>query len=187
MPRNASFPAITHASLLDVLHYDRGSGVFTWRVSRGRKRAGDQAGCKVSSGWGNYLEIRIFNRAYYAHVLAWFYVTGEWPKQMIDHRNGDSLQNWFDNLRDVPNAHNQHNQLKPQRNNTTGFRGVTARTRKNGAQIYLADIKVGMKKRRLGEYRTPEAASAAYMAAKAQYQPGAIAERLMAPPERDVT
>ena len=66
----------------------------------GRVRRGDVAGWLDDSG---YLRIRIDGKAYYAHKLAWFYVTGE------DLGDTDLLH-----LDGVPH-NNAWNNLKPRR------------------------------------------------------------------------
>lgn len=81
--------------LREILSYDAFTGVFTWRISRGRVRAGAVAGRQHNAG---YHEIRIDGTLYGAHILAFAYITGRWPKR-IDHRDGVKSNNRFDNLR----------------------------------------------------------------------------------------
>ncbi len=46
---------------------------------------------------------------YKAHRLAWFYVHGVWPKEQIDHINGDKADNCIANLRLADFSKNQAN------------------------------------------------------------------------------
>jgi HNH endonuclease len=46
---------------------------------------------------------------YRAGRLAWLYMTGEWPKNQIDHINRDKADNRFCNLRDVTQTENMRN------------------------------------------------------------------------------
>lgn len=150
---------LSEHDLRGVLHYDPETGVFTWRVRRGPVHPGDVAGTLQRRG---YWKITIDRTCYQAHNLAWLYMTGRWPEHEIDHIDRDKLNNRFANLRDVPSATNQHNIVAPQRNNTSGFRGV----RRHGCR-WVAEIKVNYRKHHLGVFDTPEEASAAYWAAKA--------------------
>ena len=59
---------------MDRLYYDPFTGDFTARMTTGRFLKGRVVGTLDDSG---YLRIRINSKAYYAHKLAWFYVTGE--------------------------------------------------------------------------------------------------------------
>lgn len=68
--------------LKSLLHYDPDSGIFTWKVSRGRVKAGKIAGRKSGEG---YFQIQIFRRLYQSHRLAWIYMHGEIKSECIDH------------------------------------------------------------------------------------------------------
>ena len=83
------------------------------------------------------------------------------PDIECDHIDGDGLNNIRSNLRLATRAENQRNRGK-NRNNTTGFKGVSFRkeTRKFQAHIRLNGRRVY-----LGLFPTPEAAHAAYCAA----------------------
>lgn len=85
---------ITQHALKELLHYDRATGVFTWRVKRGSRAAGDLAGYTEVSG---YVRIRVDGVSQYAHRLAWLYVHGTMPKR-VKHRNGDLGYNPMSNL-----------------------------------------------------------------------------------------
>lgn len=72
---------------------------------------------------------------------------------MVDHRNGNGLDNQRDNLRIVTRSQNLHNR-KPVPGR---YRGVV---KHNGR--WLARISVGNKKRHLGTFATPEQAALAW-------------------------
>lgn len=152
----------THDRVRSVLHYEPGTGVFTWLITKGpRARVGAVAGSPTPRG---YWTIKLDGRSYQAHNLAWFYVTGEWPEHEVDHIDGDPLNNAFTNLRDEPHGVNVRNVVAPNRNNTSGFRGVS-----ESGPRWQANIRVDGKKKYLGTFDTPEEAYAAYMAAKAEH------------------
>lgn len=75
---------------------------------------------------------------------------------MIDHRNRNGLDNRRENLRYCTNAQNLLNR-PPQRNNTTGFKGVTFF--KGG---YNAEICVNGTKHYIGRFQDPISAAVAY-------------------------
>ena len=88
---------LNHADLLEVLSYDPETGLFTWVKPTARCiKPGMQAGCETARG---YVSLRLFGIDYRAHNLAWFYVTGEWPVEELDHINGKPGDNRIANLR----------------------------------------------------------------------------------------
>ena len=98
---------LTQEELKKLLHYNPDTGVFTWRVSRGRNKAGNVAG-HVSKNSG-YVEIRLGKKLFKAHRLAWLYMTGEWPREGIDHINGVKDNNRWVNLREATHRQNAYN------------------------------------------------------------------------------
>lgn len=92
-------------------------------------------------------------------ILMHTLITG-WP--YIDHRNGDGLDNRRCNLREATHALNMRNK-RMYRNNTSGFKGVM---RNSGKGLpWAARIRLDNRRRRLGNYDTPEEAARAYDAA----------------------
>ena len=100
---------LTLERLKSLLSYDAETGVWTWIARSAKfsnKRPGDVAGCPDPRG---YRRIRIDGKYYKAHRLAWFYVHGEWPPEMIDHRNRKPGEDAFENLRPASRSQNQTN------------------------------------------------------------------------------
>ena len=156
----ASQNHITVDELKAILRYDPETGEFWWRVSRKGIRLGRPAG-RVT---GRYRQIGIDGRHYYAHRLAWLYMTGEWPSDDIDHIDGDRLNNRFSNLREASRAQNMANGRTPA-TNTSGFKGVSFDRQRGRWQAF---IKIDGKTKNLGRFKTPEDAHAAYVAAAHQ-------------------
>lgn len=96
-----------------------------------------------------------------AHRLAWLYVYGEWPKDMIDHVNGDGTFNAISNLREADNTLNKQNQRIPNKNSKSKLLGAYARKEKFRSQIMVNRKAIG-----LGTYETAEEAHQAYLSAK---------------------
>lgn len=79
----------------------------------------------------------------------------------VDHKDGNGLNNTRANLRSATKSQNMHNQ-KISTRNTSGFKGVSKIKGR-----WESNIRLNGKKRRLGIFDTPEAASAAYAKASA--------------------
>jgi hypothetical protein len=153
---------ITAERLREVLHYDQETGEFRWKVRRHGVRLGAVAGCIDARG---YWSIKIDRRTYRASRLAWLYMTGEWPKLLIDHDNNVSSDNSWENLREASDAQNQWNSRKP-RTNTSGAKGVTWRS---DAGKWQAQICVNYRHVYLGLFDDISEAAAAYVAASEKY------------------
>ncbi|TES59157.1 HNH endonuclease [Pseudomonas syringae group genomosp. 3] len=132
---------ITQERLKQVLRYSPIVGVFEWRIAGRKIRPGYLAGAVVGTG---YVRITIDRVPYPGHQLAWLYMTGEWPEEQIDHRDGDRSNNAFKNLRLATEAQNSWNSKK-KKNNTSGVKGVffcnttkkwVASFRMNGKMVY---------------------------------------------------
>ena len=111
--------------LRTVLEYNKDTGIFLWKVRIGRKiKAGSVAGsAQKSAGGKKYIRILYKGKKYYAHRLAFLYMTGNFPNNFVDHINHDSLDNRYCNLRMASSTDNQRNKI-PHKNNKTGITGV---------------------------------------------------------------
>lgn len=103
---------------------------------------------------------------YFAHRLAWLIYYGTWPKDQIDHIDGDRSNNRIANLREATHDENCENQHRAQSDNyTTGLLGASFDKRK---RVFRASIMVKKVVYRLGTFKTAEEAHQAYLAAKRQ-------------------
>ena len=158
----------TVAQVVDLVSYNRETGVFTWtRSRRGPVRAGEAAGYTDPKG---YVVIHLFGRNIRAHRLAWFVCHGKWPSLDLDHINGKRSDNRIANLREVGNAINRENMRSPRADNRSGFLGVSPAPK--GSTGYRATIQLRGRQRHLGIFPTPEAAYAAYVSAKRELHEG---------------
>lgn len=107
---------LSQSRLKEVLSYDPNTGVFTWI-----KRNGNVAGGKDSHG---YIIIKVDNKSYKAHRLAWLYIHGYFPENDTDHLNGIRDANRLENLHEATRRCNQQN-CKIRQDNTSGFPGVS--------------------------------------------------------------
>lgn len=143
---------LTQKRLKEILSYDPDTGVFV--------RGNRVAGTRDPSG---YIRISIAGVKYWAHRLAFMYMTGAWPINFCDHINQKKSDNRWSNLRDADVAQNTTNRGISAAN-STGFKGVS-RWPRGGFQ---AGIKVSGKRRYLGIFDDPVEAAKAYDAAASE-------------------
>ena len=148
---------LTHERLTEVLHYDSESGVFAWKLKKGKGDTGNVAGSAMPAG---YLRIMVDGERFFAHRLAWFYVHKMWPTQQIDHINLDNSDNKINNLREATQSQNQANKPINARVNSTGYKGVSY---KKSRGKFIARIRVNKKLIDLGYFDTAESAHLAYV------------------------
>ncbi len=150
---------ITHERLLQVLHYDPLTGIWTALINRRRTRAGSHPAVLNTQG---YIQLGVDGRIYLSHRLAWFYVHGVWIDE-VDHRDLDKTNNRLANLRDATRSQNSAN--KPaQSNNKSGLKGVSWFPG-SVSNPWRAAIGYEKKQIHLGLFSTKEEAHAAYVAA----------------------
>jgi hypothetical protein len=160
-------PDLTADILRAALHYDPQTGIFSRiSVGRGKRPKDGLAGCINKNG---YRVISVLSVQWYAHRLAWLHVRGTWPAKEVDHIDGNRSNNAIANLRDVDGATNCQNLRRAHSGNTSGYLGVSWRSRD---KIWYAQIWDGTKQTNLGRFETPELASAAYLDAKRKLHQG---------------
>jgi hypothetical protein len=162
---------LTQVRLKELLTYDPRDGVFLWNVRRSRLAVpGSVAGTIHKNGRYRCIQIKIDGRHYKSHRLAWLYVTGSWPSIDVDHRDGNALNNRWDNLREATKSDNQKNRAVSV-GSKTGVKGVSPVSAACGyaRPMYAAHIQVRREKIYLGTYPSVEEAQRAYWAAEAKY------------------
>lgn len=148
----------------ELFSYDPETGAITWRVNKHRAKSGDEAGCNAASG---QLKLQVDQKKYLGHRVVWLIVTGKWPRQSVDHINGDPSDNRWANLRDISHRENIENQVRPHKRSSTGYLGVSRK-----GHGFQAQIMVQGAQKRLGTYATPQEAHQAYVTAKRQVHVG---------------
>lgn len=150
---------LDHTTLLAHLHYNQETGVWARLIKTGAKApVGARADRKRAIDTRRTIDI--LGRRYLSHRLAWFYMTGEWPKKGLDHENTDPSGNRWPNLREATQRQNNGNARRA-KHNKSGFKGVYWNKEKS---CWTAQIKKE-KSTHLGYFKTPEAAHAAYVKA----------------------
>jgi hypothetical protein len=155
MPRN---PDCTLCELRRVLSYNPKTGVWRWNYGR---KCGSVAG--VIDRTNGYRIISIDGKHYRSSRLAWFYMTGHWPSQQVDHENRLKSDDRWKNLRQASRSQNQANK-EVRRDSKTQVKGVSYH-----CGSYLAQIKVNGKQLYLGRFKSLGLASDAYKRASKKY------------------
>lgn len=151
---------LTQERLKQVLSYDPDTGVFVW-LSKPNRRVvvGSVAGALV--GRFGYRGISVDGRRYYTHRLAVLYMTGAWPTETVDHKNGVPGDDRWCNLREASRSQNSANR-KAQSHSRAGLKGAIWHKQ---SQKWVSALVHKGRSKFLGKYDTPEAAHAAYMKA----------------------
>lgn len=137
--------------------YDPDTGLLFWKIRRPGVRRDKPAG---TINEGGYIQIHVDGKIYLAHRIIWVLMTGEWPKEDIDHRDTYQLNNRWENLREATDTQNAGN-CRARARNTSGYKGVSF-DRKRGK--FTAQI--GFKGRiyYLGSFDDPKVAHERYVA-----------------------
>lgn len=153
MPRNrVDRNSLTAERLRTVLRYEAETGEWTWLVTNSnRKKVGSPAGVRRPEG---YKVIGVDGHVYRANRLAWLYMTGEWPKGEVDHKDTDTTNDKWDNLRDATDAQNNYNHSL-RSDNTSGLKRVSFDKSRNKFKAY---INTNGKQKFLGRFNTAEEA-----------------------------
>lgn len=144
----------SYEEVRELFRYDPETGDVYWRVYRSSKTP--RGAIRSDRGRG-YYSVRIMQKQYALHRIIWLWMTGEWPKNHVDHINGNPSDNRWCNLREATPSQNQRNHRISSRN-TSGFKGVHRTA--NGK--WRAMIRHGGKKVHIGIYDKPDEAYAAY-------------------------
>ena len=164
IPEDKLMPDLSVEELHKRLKYDPETGELRWR------KRGLVAGYLKMSGyrelewWTKGDGKRKGGRSQYvlAHRAAWALVTGAWPPNEIDHRNGNRDDNRLVNLRLATSAENKQNRA-PIRGKPWTMVGASKVPRcKNRWRAGMSGNTY------LGTFGSPEEAHQAYLAAKAE-------------------
>lgn len=152
----------------EALSYDVETGKFIWRKRSDMTATWNIRYAGTQAGWFDvhgYIIITIKYVDYRAHRLAWLIIHGLWPKNEIDHINGDPADNRLSNLREATSSQNKMN-VKRRVDNTSGVKGVSWDRSRN---VWAAYVKVYGKKKHLGRFQTIELAKQARNTAAREY------------------
>jgi hypothetical protein len=119
--------------LKELFSYESSTGVLVWKYRPefhfetnraflvfNSQYAFKVAGCLGSCG---YHVVGVDGKKLYSHRVCYALYHGKWPKNQIDHIDGDRTNNKISNLRDIGAKENQRNR-RINNNNKTGLTGV---------------------------------------------------------------
>ena len=152
---------LTYDQLVEELHYDQITGIFTRKKSCKGRKENAIVGSKRKDG---YLTTSFRRKFFYIHRLAWFYIYKEWPNGLIDHINGIKSDNRIDNLRIVTHSQNLQNSKK-HIDNASGYKCVW----KHSETKWRSGICFNGKIKYLGLFDDPQSAYQAYLSASKIY------------------
>jgi hypothetical protein len=140
----------------DYLWYNPETGQLTWKgepcvLKRVRGKSA------TSLHGEGYRAISVAGKMYLAHRVIWHMVHGKWPKEDLDHVNGDRSDNRLINLREASRQENLRNSRG--RPHTSKYKGVSWDKHRNK---WVAYCKAGEKVKNLGRYDNEEEAAMAY-------------------------
>jgi hypothetical protein len=153
---------ITHEKLLAELFYDLNTGIFVRKKSCKGRKTGEKVGHLRNDG---YLVTTFHGKFFYLHRLAWFYVYGQYPENLIDHIDRNKSNNKINNLRKVNYLQNSQN-LNRHKDNQSGYKGVW----KHSNTKWRSGICVDGKMKYLGTFDDVEKAHIAYQKASKELQ-----------------
>jgi len=150
-------PRARISEIRKVIRYDDMTGILYWKVSNGSGvKSGDIVGCICPQH--NYWITNYKGKMYRVHNICWALYYGKWPKNIIDHIDGNKLNNRIVNLRDVTFRDNNRNMPR----HRLGFHhGTTFLKRTKKWQAY-ARIKNNIKIH-LGTFDTEKEAIKTYL------------------------
>lgn len=124
-------------------------GVLFNKIKRKMNPVGVEAGTQKNG----YRWVKIDKQRYAVHRIIFFMTHGFCP-ELIDHIDGNGLNNKPSNLRAATLSENKCNQ-KIYKNNTSGVKGVYWCRPKNG---WVAQIGINNRRRTLGQFKTKDLA-----------------------------
>ena len=146
----SKYDLITYELLHDLFEYR--DGELYWKNHKApRIRANRLAGTINSNG---YRVVRFLDNVYRIHRLIYFMFHKKFPK-LVDHINGNKLDNRIENLREATRSENLLNQ-KRRKNNQSGIKNVSFHTK---SQKWRIQFRVNKKNYSYGSFDSLEEAA----------------------------
>jgi len=158
---------LTSEVVRERFSYDPDEGMLRYRQATVRHcrivPEGSVAGGLNKEGY-RYVMVRGIH--YRASRIIWLYMTGSWPKHKIDHKNCNTSDDRWENLRQATDSQQKQNNRK-RKDNKTGYKCVVycKEPRYKHGRFYRWQVVVDGKRIKSGaRYATAEEAYAAYCA-----------------------
>lgn len=153
---------IDFAKYLDI---DTRNGRCIWKdtIQSHRELIGKEAGSVIKSRGKEYNVISIGGKLYKRAWIVFWKEYGRLPKPLVDHINGDSLDDRISNLRETSYQVNSQNRSIGRKGRVLPMGVKVSWKNKNGECRYEARIKHAGKYIHLGSFATAGEASNAYL------------------------
>ena len=140
----------------ELFYYDHETGIVRNKIHRGSKAKKEQI-----SGWihEGYICVEINSKQFKMHRIIWRLYYGYWPNGLIDHINGNKLDNKICNLREVTLRQNQQNRNVHRNGKLVGSSFIKKK------KIFRSSIVLNKKQYHLGVYKTELEAHEQYLRA----------------------
>lgn len=145
--------------LKELFVIDRETGDLVWAKQCGTVRRGAVAGAINADG---YRRASVDGQLFMVHRLVWKILSGEEPPETLDHWDGNTLNNRFENLRTATASGNALNS-KVRKDNKTNVKGVCFERQSGKWRAYLYVLG---KQIRLGRFATEAQATKAVTEAR---------------------
>lgn len=155
------------AELKSRLLYSPRSGKFFWikPPAAHSDLLGEEAGSTAQCRRGkSYVVIQINGRKYRRSHLAFLYLEGHLPRDCVDHINGNSLDDRWQNLRAATVTQNAWNHKHRTKKSDLPMGVRSTASGRFAARIGVKNVQIS-----LGTFDTPSAAEAAYQNARKKY------------------
>ena len=130
---------MTEQTAKKYFRYEPTTGKVYWKVSTGNSKEGKEVTTMTSSK--DYYRVTVEGTEYMLHRVI-FLLMGHSMPTVVDHINGDSKDNRWENLRDVTQQVNLCNRQK-MKNNTSGVTGITWDKSRNKWKVTLSTKNLG--------------------------------------------
>ena len=141
--------------------FDYIDGKLVWKIKTKRANVGDLAGTLHPNG---YMRTGLNGHSHLNHRLIFMWHYGFFP-EIVDHIDGNKLNNTIENLREANKVTNQQNQ-KIKKENTSGYKNVSLCPQTNK---WAVKIRFNGKSKTIGRYDDIELADLVALEARAKY------------------
>lgn len=159
---------ISHERLKELVRYDPETGEF-WLLQTKSRQLVNKLPYLLGQKPSTYRQSMLEGRVYRHNILAYFYMTGEWPPagMEVDHEDRDILNDRWSNLRLLSKTENIRNQSETKDHTKSGYTGIAIKN--SGLKRFKAYIRVDTKLKHLGSFLTLEEALTARRSAEKIY------------------
>lgn len=152
-PRKRVQRTVTFEDVKGAFKYNPEDGVFSFIE--------EERNSRIRLTVEGYVSCSFMGSSHFVHRLIWLYMTGAYPKKMIDHIDGNRSNNKWDNLREADSHQNGCNCVIT-KSNATGYKNVM---RDKNSGLYKSHIMVHGKQHHLGYFDNPVDAYEAFVKA----------------------